>query len=92
MRGVAEEVFDFSIFDGVVVGGIKTVGPVRNDVVVTVVFGGVDGVVGAPLDDEASRLQEGLLIRDAQSVNALDRCIRQRERRPIMPRETLSTG
>ena len=66
------QVGKFSIVDGVVLAGEKRIISVGENrgFIITVIFVGIDRVVGAPLDNKTTRLEERLFVEDAQSLDA----------------------
>jgi hypothetical protein len=82
---VGKEVIELGGVNGVVVGKVKTVeGGGVGWSKIAVIFIGVDRVVGTPLNDEATRLYEGLAFESRKGFNARDGVFCHREKGPLV--------
>ena len=74
MWAVGEEVGDLVVVNGIVVGGAEGTGGrvLRRGGIVKIVLIIIDGLIGAPLDNEARRLEKGLLLMEGDGLDTRD--------------------
>ena len=84
-KRVVEEVMELVGVNGIVVGNVKTVvwGGIGGSKI-SVIFVVVDGVVGAPLDDEATLLDKGLALEGRKGFDTRNGVVGHREEGPLM--------